>query len=502
MKENKYVGAIDQGTTGTRFILFNKKGEIVSKSYEKHEQIYPKPGWVEHDPLEIWKNTQKVLKKSAKEIDVKKIDSIGVTNQRETTVVWDPKTGKPLYNAIVWQDTRTKEMCENLKERELDSVIKNKTGLRAHTYFSGTKLKWLLKNISDSKKRIKNNRLIFGNIDSWIIWNLTGGKEGGNHVTDYTNASRTMLMNIKSLEWDKELLEIFDIPSQILPEIRPSSDKTTYGKSINAPSKIQVPVCGNLGDQQAALFGQTCFEKGDAKNTYGTGCFTLLNTGEEIPNFSEELITTPAYGLSEGNCKYALEGSVPVAGAAIEWLINNLEIIDSPDETEELANSVDDNNGVYFVPAFSGLFAPKWDMSARGIIVGLTGSSNKNHIVRATLESIGFQTNDMLDAMKKNTGVSLKNLKVDGGIAENDFLLQFQADISGNKIMRPKVSETTALGAAYAAGLATGFWEDLETLKENWKLDKKFKPTIDEDERKIKIKEWEKAVQRSRGWTD
>lgn len=502
MNEKKYVGAIDQGTTGTRFIIFNKDGEIVSKSYEKHKQLHPNPGWVEHDPLEIWKNTKKVMKEASEKIDIDKLDSIGVTNQRETTVIWDPKTGKPLYNAIVWQDTRTKEMCDDLKKRGLDSIIKEKTGLRAHTYFSGTKLKWLLKNVSASEKKIDNDRLYFGNIDSWIIWNLTGGTGGGAHITDYTNASRTMLMNIKSLDWDEELLDIFDIPYNILPEIKPSSDKNTYGISTNAPSKIRVPVCGDLGDQQAALFGQTCFERGDAKNTYGTGCFTLLNTGEEIINSSEGIITTPAYSLSEGNCKYALEGSIPVAGAAIEWLINNLEIIDSPEETEKIASSVKDNNGVYFVPAFSGLFAPQWDMSARGIILGLTGSSNKKHIVRATLESIGFQTNDMIETMKRNTEIELEKLKVDGGMAENNFLLQFQADISGDKIKRSEINETTALGAAYAAGLATNFWDDLEKLKKNWELDKEFKPTFEEEKRKNKIERWNKAVKKSRGWKD
>ncbi len=502
MSEKKYVGAIDQGTTNTKFMIFNKEGRMISQSQEKHKQIHPNPGWVEHDPIEIWKNTQKVMKEATEEINLKNLDSIGVTNQRETTVIWDPKTGKPLHNAIVWQDTRTREICENLKKSGLDSVIKEKTGLRAHTYFSGTKIKWLLDNLSDSEKKIENNRLYFGNIDSWIIWNLTGGKEGGVHVTDYTNASRTMLMDIESLGWDEELLDIFDIPLNILPEIRPSSDKNTYGISTNAPSKIRVPVCGDLGDQQAALFGQTCFEKGEAKNTYGTGCFTLFNTGNEIANSSENLITTPAYSLNEGNCKYALEGSVPVAGAAIEWLINNLEIIDSASETEEIANSVNDNGGVYFVPAFSGLFAPQWDMSARGMIIGLTGSSNKQHIVRATLESIGFQTNDMLEAMKKNTETDLEKLKVDGGVAKNDFLLQFQSNISGNKIMRSEVNETTALGAAYAAGLATNFWDDMKTLKKNWRLDKEFEPNIEEKKRKDKIKEWRRAVERSRGWQE
>ncbi len=502
MSKDKYVGAIDQGTTGTRFIIFDKKGHIVSKAYEKHKQIYPKPGWVEHDPLEIWKNTRKVMKDATKKIKPEKITSLGITNQRETTIVWDQKTGKPLHNAIVWQDTRTKKICEKIEEKNLEKPVKEKTGLRIHTYFSGPKIKWILENVSSVKRKVKEGRAIFGNIDSWIIWNLTGGTKNGAHLTDYTNASRTMLMNLNDLDWDEYLLDELGIPKKMLPEIRPSSDVTSYGTARNAPSGINAPVCGDLGDQQAALFGQTCFGEGDTKNTYGTGCFILVNTGRRITKSDSGLITTPAYGLREGECTYALEGSIPIAGAAIEWLRDNLQIIDSASETEQLAKKVEDNGGIYFVPAFSGLFAPHWDMSARGTIVGLTGSVRKEHFVRAVLESICFQTRDMLEAMKKDLETSLENLKVDGGVTANDFLLQLQANISGKKIIRPEIRETTALGAAYAAGLATNFWEDLESIKKNWKVSKTFKPEWKQEKREEKYSEWEKAVEKAKNWIE
>lgn len=501
MTEKEYVGSIDQGTTGTRFILFDKSGHVISKAYEKHEQIYPEPGWVEHDPVEIWKNTQKVMKDAVKEINLEKIASIGITNQRETTIVWDPKTGKPLHNAIVWQDTRTNGICEEMEERGLEKTIREKTGLRIHSYFSGPKIKWILDNVSGVEKKVDEGRAIFGNIDSWIIWNLTGGSEDGVHLTDYTNASRTMLMNLEELDWDNQLLNELEIPREMLPEIRPSSDENYYGMTSNAPAGIDVPVSGDLGDQQAALFGQTCFEEGEAKNTYGTGCFILVNTGDEITNSDNGLISTPAYGLEDGKCVYALEGSIPVAGAAIEWLKDNLKIIDSVSDTEEMARSVDDNGGIYFVPAFSGLFAPHWDMSARGTIVGLTGSVRKEHLVRAVLESICFQTRDMLEAMKNDLGTDLKYLKVDGGVTANDFLLRLQANISGKRIIRPEVKETTALGAAYVAGLASGFWNDLESIKENWRVNETFEPKW-EEKRKDEYARWQKAVEKAKGWEE
>ncbi len=502
MMEKEYVGAIDQGTTGTRFIIFDQEGHIVSKAYEKHEQIYPNPGWVEHDPVEIWKNTQKVMKDAIEGINPEKISSIGVTNQRETTIVWDPKTGRPLHNAIVWQDTRTREFCEKLEEKDLEKTIRKKTGLRIHTYFSGPKIRWILDNVSSARDKVEEGRAIFGNIDSWLIWNLTGGSEGGVHLTDYTNASRTMLMDLDDLDWDEELLDEIGIPPQMLPKIRPSSDESYYGMTRNAPAGIEVPICGDLGDQQAALFGQTCFEKGEAKNTYGTGCFILVNTGNEITQSDCGLITTPAYGLEEGECTYALEGSIPIAGAAIEWLKENLQIIDSASETEEMARSVEDSGGIYFVPAFSGLFAPHWDMSARGTIVGLTGSVRKEHFVRAVLESISFQTRDMLEAMIEDLKTNLEDLKVDGGVTANDFLLQLQADISGKEIIRPEIRETTALGTAYAAGLASDFWEDLESIREHWKVDKTFEPRWGEKERKEKYQKWQKAVEKAKGWEE
>lgn len=502
MVENEYVGAIDQGTTGTRFILFDKSGHIISKAYEKHEQIYPKPGWVEHDPVEIWKNTQKVIRDAVEEVNLEKIVSVGVTNQRETTIVWDPKTGNPLHNAIVWQDTRTKEICEKMEDEGLEKTIRDKTGLRIHSYFSGPKIKWILDNVSGVERKVEEGRAVFGNIDSWIIWNLTGGSEEGVHLTDYTNASRTMLMNLEDLDWDDELLNILDIPREILPEIRPSSDENLYGTTSNAPAGLEVPVSGDLGDQQAALFGQTCFEEGKAKNTYGTGCFILVNTGSRIYQSDSGLITTPAYGLEEGKCTYALEGSIPVAGAAIEWLIDNLQIIESASETEEMARSVEDTGGIYFVPAFSGLYAPHWDMSARGTIVGLTGSVCKEHLVRAVLEAICFQTRDMLEAMKKDIKTNLEDLRVDGGVTANDFLLQLQANISGKNIIRPEVRETTSLGVAYAAGLAVDFWNDLESIKKNWRVNKTFEPEWGEDKKEEKYMKWQKAVNKARDWED
>ncbi len=502
MAEEEYVGALDQGTTGTRFIVFNKQGQVLSKAYKKHQQIYPDPGWVEHDPLEIWENTREVMRKATKEINPQKINSIGITNQRETTIIWDPETGNPLYNAIVWQDTRTRGICRKIEQRGLEDLIREKTGLRSHTYFSCPKIRWILENVPKVEKKIKDDRAIFGNIDSWLIWNLTGGAEDGVHITDYTNASRTMLMNLENLDWDDEILEELEVPRSILPEVRPSSDGSYYGRSKNAPSGIDAPICGDLGDQQAALFGQTCFKEGEVKSTYGTGCFVLVNTGEEVVNSDSGLISTPAYGLGDENCVYAMEGSIPIAGAAVQWLIDNLEMIDTAAETEEMAQSVEGTEGVYFVPAFSGLFAPHWDMKARGTIVGLTGSVKREHIVRSALEAICFQARDVLEAMRSDLGFSLKHLKVDGGMCANDFLLQLQADIAGEKIIRPNIRETTSLGAAYAAGLATGFWNDLEHIKKNWEIDSEFKPTWSAEKRDEQYRKWQRAVERARDWIE
>lgn len=498
--EEEYIGAIDQGTTGTRFILFDKNGEIAEKSYIRHDQYYPKSGWVEHDPMEIWNNTRRVLKEVLSNVDSAKVASIGLANQRETTVVWDPENGKPLGNAIVWQDTRTKEFCESVEGSDFDDLLRNRTGLRPHTYFSGTKLRWILNNRSGVERKLKDNRAIFGNIDSWLIWNLTGGSDEGVHITDYTNASRTLLMNLKSMKWDEDILEELEIPRKMLPEIRPSSDSDFYGRTKISSIDNEIPICGDLGDQQAALFGQTCFDSGDAKSTYGTGNFTLMNTGSDLLNSEDGLLTTVAYGLKENSCNYALEGSVPVAGAAVNWLKDSLGLIDRSSETEELADEVEDTEGVYFVPAFSGLFAPYWDMSARGTVVGLSGSTRKSHLVRAVLESICYQARDILSIMERGFEIQLDELKVDGGMTQNDLLMQLQADLLGKRIVRPKVKETTALGAAYAAGLAVGFWEDLDSLRKNWKTDREFRPKMNEEVREKKYTRWKRAVKKARGW--
>ncbi len=503
MAYKKYVAAVDQGTTGTRFIIFDKQGNVISSDYEEHKQIYPKPGWVEHNPLEIWEKTQKVIKRALEKgkINPSEIAAIGVTDQRETTVLWNPKTGEPYYNAIVWQDTRTRNICQKLTNEELEPQFKEKTGLPIVTYFSGSKIKWMLDNIPKLRDKAEKGEVYFGNIDSWIIWNLTGGPNGGAHITDYTNASRTMLMNLKTLNWDKEQLKVLGIPGQILPTIRPSSDKKLYGYTKKSgPLGAEIPVAGDLGDQQAALFGQTCYTQGEAKNTYGTGCFLLLNTGDKIVHSKNGMLTTVAYGLEEGKVNYALEGSIAVTGAAVQWLRDNLKLIKSADETEEIATSVKDSGGIYFVPAFSGLFAPYWDMYARGVIIGLTRYITKAHIVRAALESEVYQTKDVILAMEKDSGISLKTLKVDGGAVKNNFLCQIQSDILGTKVIRPTVIETTALGSAYAAGLAVGFWSNLYELRKNWKVDREFNPSIDEEKREKLYKGWLKAVSRSKGW--
>jgi len=503
--EKKFAAAVDQGTTGTRFMVFTKAGDPVSSAYQEHRQIYPQPGWVEHDPMEIWDVTRKVIRKAMQigNITAEEIAGLGITNQRETTVVWDPSTGKPYYNAIVWQCTRTQDICQRLIDDGLEATFKKKTGLPIATYFSGPKIKWLLDNVASLRKKAESGKAFFGNIDSWLIWWLTGGPDGGAHVTDYTNASRTMLMNLRTLDWDDELLRILGIPRQMLPTIRPSSDEETWGlSSEDGPLKGAVPVCGDLGDQQAALVGQTCFGLGEAKNTYGTGSFMLLNTGDKIVPSQSGLLTTVAYSLEKGKATYALEGSIAITGAAVQWLRDNLEMIDSASQSEEIAQSVDDAAGIYFVPAFSGLFAPHWDMYARGIIVGLTRYVKKAHIVRATLESICYQSRDVLEAMEKDSGVTLQALKVDGGGVKNDFLMQFQADILGVDVVRPTVSETTALGSAYMAGLATGLWGGQDDLRKNWKVDRVFKPGWVDEQREKAYRGWLKAVDRARCWVD
>jgi glycerol kinase len=499
----KYAAAVDQGTTGTRFMIFDQKGQPVSAAYEEHQQIYPQPGWVEHDPLEIWQKTQQVIRAAMEKGGVKaeEMAGIGVTNQRETTIVWDPRTGQPYYNAIVWQCTRTRAICQQIIDDGFEPYVKESTGLVSATYFSGPKIKWILDNVEGVREKAEQGQALFGNMDTWVMWWLTGGPNGGAHVTDYTNASRTMLMNLKTLDWDREILDYLGIPRQLLPEIRPSSDQQLYGLTPKSgPLGGEVPICGDLGDQQAALVGQTCYGVGEAKNTYGTGCFMLLNTGRDIVPSPSGLLTTVAYGVEEDQATYALEGSIAITGAAVQWLRDNLKIIESATETEEIAKEIGDAGGIYFVPAFSGLFAPYWDMYARGVIVGLTRYVRKEHLVHATLESICYQTKDVLEAMQKDSGVELTALKVDGGAVKNNYLMQLQADILGVEVVRPTVDETTALGAAYAAGLATGFWGSLEDLRANWGIDRVFKPGWDEARREAAYAGWKRAVERARGW--
>ncbi len=505
MAEKKYAAAVDQGTTGTRFMVFSHDGRVVSSDYLEHEQIYPKPGWVEHNPMEIWEKTQRVIKGSMEKKGIKadEISGIGVTNQRETAVVWEKKTGKPVYNAIVWQDTRTRDICQRLIDDGVEPTVKSKTGLVVATYFSGPKIQWILDNVSGARASAERGDLLFGNIDTWVTWWLTGGPEGGAHVTDYSNASRTMLMDLKTLDWDQELLSKIKVPRAMLPQIRPSSDKKFYGQTkANGPVGGVVPVCADLGDQQAALFGQTCYSVGEAKNTYGTGNFMLLNTGTSPVPSKSGLLTTAAYGLEQGKCVYALEGSIAITGAAIQWLRDNLQVIKDAAETEEIAKSVEDSGGIYFVPAFSGLFAPHWDMYARGAIVGLTRYVNRAHLVRATLESICYQTKEVADAMEADSGVKPTTVKVDGGAVKNDFLMQLQADILGVDVIRPIVQETTSLGAAYGAGLATGFWSTLDELRKNWQVDKVFKPKSTAQQRAEGLAGWKKAVQRTLHWVE
>jgi glycerol kinase len=501
----KYVAAVDQGTTSTRCMLFNHSGGVVSVAQKEHEQIYPKPGWVEHDPMEIWERTQEVVKDALAAAGAQPGDiaAVGVTNQRETTVVWDKNTGKPYYNAIVWQDTRTDRICNDLAKDGGQDRFRPKVGLPLATYFSGPKIKWILENVDGVRAAAEKGDAFFGNIDTWVIWWLTGGPNGGAHVTDVSNASRTMLMNLETLNWDHEILGIMGIPRQMLPRIVPSSDPETWGKTpADGPFGDAIPVCGDLGDQQAALVGQTCYSVGEAKNTYGTGCFMLLNTGTSPIPSKSGLLTTLAYKIGDRPAVYALEGSIAITGALVQWLRDNLDFFDFSKHIEDYASEVDDSGGIYFVPAFSGLFAPYWQSDARGVIVGMTRYINKYHICRAALEATAYQTREVLDAMKKDSGVELKALKVDGGMVYNNLLMQFQSDILGVPVVRPQVAETTALGAAYAAGLAVGFWNDLEDLRQNWLIDKTWEPAMDADTRQTLYNGWLKAVQRSMNWVE
>ena len=494
----KYIMALDQGTTSSRTIIFDQAGSVVAVAQKEFTQIYPKPGWVEHDPLEIWSTQLETAKEALEKANVKpeQIAAIGITNQRETTVVWDKNTGEPVYNAIVWQCRRTAPICDDLKARGLADSIKDKTGLVVDAYFSGTKIAWILDNVPGIREKAEKGDLLFGNIDTWLIWKLTGGKT---HTTDYSNASRTMIYNIHDLDWDDDILKELNIPRVMLPEALPSSH--VYGKTDAAVFGAEVPIAGDAGDQQAALFGQACFEPGMAKNTYGTGCFMLMNTGDKAVPSETGLLTTIAYGV-DGEVKYALEGSIFITGAAIQWLRDELRIIDNAAQSEEYARAVENTAGVYMVPAFVGLGAPYWDMYARGTIVGLTRGAKREHLVRATLESIAYQTRDVLEAMTEDSGVDLKALKVDGGAVANNFLMEFQADILGVPCHRPVVTETTALGAAYLAGLAVGYWDSLEEIASKWQVDKEFEPKLAEEEREKLYAGWKRAVERSRDWAE
>lgn len=499
---SKYVIAIDQGTTSSRAIIFDHSGNILSSGQKEHEQIFPKAGWVEHDPMEIWNNTREVIGNALSKVNLTRHDiaAVGITNQRETTVVWDKNTGEPVYNAIVWQDTRTQPIVDELAADGGVERFKSKVGLPLATYFSGTKVKWILDNVEGARAKAEAGDLLFGNTDSWITWHLTGGTEGGVHITDVTNASRTMFMDLETLSWDDEILKAFGVPRSMLPEIKSSSE--VYGKVHGAQLLRETPVAGILGDQQAATFGQAAFEKGGAKNTYGTGNFLIVNTGEEIVRSENGLLTTVCYKLGDAKPVYALEGSIAVTGSLIQWLRDNLGFIKTAPEVEQLAKSVEDNGGVYVVPAFSGLFAPYWRGEARGAIVGLTRFVNKGHIARAALEATAFQTREVLDAANADAGVDMEDLRVDGGMVANDALMQFQADILGIPVVRPKVTETTALGAAYAAGLAVGFWSDTDELAANWSEDKRWLPSMDAAERDRQMRLWKKAVTRTFDWVD
>jgi glycerol kinase len=496
-----YIGALDQGTTSTRFMVFDRHGRVVSMAQKEHEQIYPNPGWVEHDALEIWRRTLEVVDEAcdARGLRPKDLVAIGITNQRETTVVWNRETGLPIYNALVWQDTRVAETVIRFEQEGGKDRFREKTGLPLTTYFSGLKIRWLLDHVKGARADAEAGKLLFGNMDSYLLWNLTGGVNGGVHLTDVTNASRTQLMNLATLDWDEELLRTFDVPRSMMPEVRSSSEH--YGV-MTRTHLAGVPIAGILGDQHAALVGQTCFKQGEAKNTYGTGCFLLLNTGETPMQSKHGLLTTVAYKFGKAPAVYALEGSIAITGALVQWIRDNLGLIEKSEEIELLSNTVKDNGGVYFVPAFSGLYAPYWKDSARGVITGLTRYANKGHIARAALEATAYQTREVVEAMEADSGISLEQLRTDGGMVANDLLMQFQADILDRSVVRPMMKETTALGAAYAAGLAVGFYKDTDDLIANWSVDRVWRPTMEAAQRDEHYRQWKKAVTRSFDWID
>jgi glycerol kinase len=496
----KYAAALDQGTTSTRAMIFDHSGKVVSVAQKEHEQIFPQPAWVEHDPKEIWARCQEVMDEalSSASATADDIAGLGITNQRETTVVWDKNTGEPVMNAIVWQDTRTDRIVDQLSAEGGQDRFRQQTGLPLATYFSGPKVRWILDNVDGARQRAEAGDLLFGNIDTWCIWNLTGGTDGGLHITDVSNASRTLLMDLQTLQWDEAIASAIGVPMSMLPEIRASSE--VYGEVKSGGGMQGVKIAGDLGDQQAATFGQTCFSPGEAKNTYGTGNFLLLNTGTEAVQSKSGLITTVGYKIGDEPAVYCLEGSIAITGALIQWLRDNLKMIKAAPEVEELAQTVEDNGGCYIVPAFSGLFAPYWKSNARGVIAGLTRFVNAGHIARAALEATAYQSREVVEAMDADSGVKLESLKVDGGMVGNDLLMQFQADLLGVPVIRPQVAETTALGAAYAAGLATGFWDNVESLRENWQEDKRWQPQMDPAKRDEYYKYWKKAVTRTFDW--
>ena len=497
----KYAAAIDQGTTSTRCMLFDHGGRVVSVAQKEHEQIYPKPGWVEHDVTEIWARTQEVIDEAVQTAGASASDiaGVGITNQRETAVVWDRTTGKPIHNALVWQDTRTDKLVDEYSRDGGQARFQEKVGLPLATYFSGPKIRWILDNVDGAAERADSGDLLFGNMDTWLIWNLTGGTNGGLHITDVTNASRTMLMDLRTLDWDAEVMDVMGIPAAMLPEIKASSE--VYGDIVGG-ALAGVPLAGDLGDQQAATFGQTCFSPGEAKNTYGTGNFLLLNTGTEPVASKSGLLTTVGYKIGDQDAVYCLEGSIAITGALVQWLRDNLKMIKAAPEVEDLAKSVDDNGGLYIVPAFSGLFAPYWKSNARGVMAGMTRYVTAGHIARATLEATAYQSREVVEAMNSDSGVALESLKVDGGMVGNDLLMQFQADLLGVPVIRPKVPETTSLGAAYAAGLATGLWSEIEDLRENWVEDKRWEPKMDPAARDEYYRYWKRAVTRTFDWFD
>ncbi|MES2733889.1 MAG: glycerol kinase GlpK [Bacteroidota bacterium] len=496
----KYIAAIDQGTTSTRFIVFDRKGNTVCSAQKEHNQIYPQPGWVEHDAEEIWRNTQELTSEALQRggLTTQNLAAIGITNQRETTVVWNKHTGKSYYHAIVWQDTRVGDTVRELEKEGGQDRFRSKTGLPLATYFSGLKIKWILDNVAGVREAAESGEAIFGNMDTFLIWHLTGGVAGGIHVTDVTNASRTQLMHLQTLNWDREILNTFNIPRQMLPTIRSSSEVYGEAKGILAG----VPVAGDLGDQQAALVGQTCFRPGEAKNTYGTGCFMLMNTGFQAVPSTCGLLTTVAYQLGKQPVHYALEGSVAIAGALVQWLRDNMGMIQQSSEVEAVARTVEDNGGAYFVPAFSGLYAPYWKADARGVVAGLTRYINRGHIARAVLEATAYQTREVLDAMEKDSNISISSLRVDGGMVVNELLMQFQSDMLDVPVVRPRMIETTSLGAAYAAGLAVGYWDGLDDLTQNWGIDKTWEPAMPDSQRAKLYAGWKKAVERSFDWVD